>query len=167
MRKILLISATLFALNGCAIWGQFKDTVGLIPATAEVEINISTADILNLRPDGSSSPVILRVYELSSPILFRSLGFFSLFENDRAALGDEYIRRYEFQLEPEEQLRQKLILDESTRAVGFAVAFRNVNSAVWRVSHDIDARTSYYLDVTLEDNILDVKNTVGVEQIYF
>ncbi|GAL15373.1 hypothetical protein JCM19233_6395 [Vibrio astriarenae] len=95
------------------------------------------------------------------------MGFYALFEEDKESLGDEYIRRYEFQLEPGDTWNDNLILDPETRALGFAVAFRNSNGAVWRFTYDIDERKSYYLDVSIQDNVLSVDKTSGVEQIYF
>ncbi|MDO6708568.1 MULTISPECIES: type VI secretion system lipoprotein TssJ [unclassified Photobacterium] len=167
MRNYLLGCFAAFALSGCAVWEQFKDTAGLIPETAEIEVQISTDKSLNVRPNGLSSPAILRVYELSSPVLFRSLDFFSLFENDKAALGDEYIKRYEYQLEPGQDLTEFLKLQPETRAVGFAVAFREINGTSWRTIHTVEERKSYFLDVKLKNNVLAVEHTQGVEQIYF
>ncbi|MCG2838346.1 type VI secretion system lipoprotein TssJ [Photobacterium sp. WH77] len=167
MRNYFFALVTALSLSGCAVWEQFKDTTGLIPETAEVEVHIMTDKSLNLRPNGSSSPAILRIYELSSPVLFRSLDFFSLFENDKAALGDEYIKRYEYQLEPDQELTEFLKLQPETRAVGFAVAFRDINGTSWRTIHTIEERESYYLDVNLVNNVLSVERTQGVEQIYF
>ncbi|MGL6313480.1 type VI secretion system lipoprotein TssJ [Vibrio sp. WXL103] len=166
MRKSF-IALLCVLLSGCSVWVQFKDSVGLLPSTSQIELNIAANQQLNQRSDGSSSPVLLRVYELSSPVLFRSLGFYSLFEDDQASLGDEYVRRYEFQLEPGDTWNDHITLDEQTRALGFAVAFRDSNGAVWRFTYDIDERRSYYLDVDIENNVLSVDKTSGVEQIYF
>ncbi|GAB6260814.1 type VI secretion system lipoprotein TssJ [Photobacterium sp. CCB-ST2H9] len=167
MRNLLLGLMVALSLSGCAVWEQFKDTAGLIPETAEIEVHITTDKSLNVRPNGSSSPAILRIYELSSPVLFRSLDFFSLFENDKSALGDEYIKRYEYQLEPGQELTEFLKLQPETRAVGFAVAFRDINGTSWRTIHTIEERKSYFLDVNLVNNVLSVERTKGVEQIYF
>ncbi len=167
MRNLFLPLLLSILLSGCSIWEQFKVSTGLTPEFAEVELKISTDTALNLRENGSSSPVILRVYELSSPILFRSLDFFSIFENDKASLGDEYIKRHEYQLEPGETLQEFLTLQAETRAIGFAVAFRDVNGTSWRSVHDIEERQSYFLDVSIIKSSLTVENTVGIEQIYF
>lgn len=167
MRNIILSLLLSLLLSGCSIWEQFKVSTGLTPETAEVELLIKTDTLLNLRGNGSSSPVILRVYELASPILFRSLDFFSIFENDKASLGDEYIKRHEYQFEPGETFQQRLTLQPETRAIGFAVAFRDINGTSWRSVHDIEERQSYFLDVSIIKSSLTVENTVGTEQIYF
>ena len=103
MRSIAILLGCAL-LSGCSMWGQFKESTGITPETSSIELVIEASSVLNVREGGQSSPVILRVHELTSPVLFRSLDFFALFENDKASLGDEYIKRYEYQMQPGEKL---------------------------------------------------------------
>ncbi|MCK6263566.1 type VI secretion system lipoprotein TssJ [Vibrio sp. ZSDE26] len=166
MRNVLILVAAL-SLSGCAMWDQFKESTGLTPQTSSIELVIEASSNLNVREGGQSSPVILRVHELSSPVLFRNLDFFALFENDKDSLGDEYLKRYEFQLQPGDEVHQYIELDPATRALGFSVAFRDINGSSWRKVEVIEEKSEYFLRLTLEGSELSTNNTRGIEQTYF
>lgn len=166
MRNFLL-SLIVLMMSGCSMWDQFKESSGITPETSSIELVIEADSVLNLRKGGQPSPVILRVHELSSPVLFRSLDFFALFENDKAALGDEYIKRYEYQVQPGDNIHQMLELDPATRAVGFSVAFRDIDGSAWRKVEVIEEKSEYYLKLKLKGSELSSNTTRGIEQTYF
>ena len=166
MRNFLL-SLIVFMMSGCSMWDQFKESSGITPETSSIELVIEADPVLNLRKGGQPSPVILRLHELSSPVLFRSLDFFALFENDKAALGDEYIKRYEYQVQPGDNIHQMLELDPATRAVGFSVAFRDIDGSAWRKVEVIEEKSEYYLKLKLKGSELSSNTTRGIEQTYF
>ncbi|GAL20906.1 type VI secretion system lipoprotein TssJ [Vibrio maritimus] len=166
MRNFLL-SLIVLMMSGCSMWDQFKESSGITPETSSIELVIEADPVLNLRKGGQPSPVILRVHELSSPVLFRSLDFFALFENDKAALGDEYIKRYEYQVQPGDNIHQMLELDPATRAVGFSVAFRDIDGSAWRKVEVIEEKSEYYLKLKLKGSELSSNTTRGIEQTYF
>ena len=100
-------------------------------------------------------------------MLFRSLDFFALFENDKESLGDEYIKRYEYQIQPGDKIHELLVLDPETRAVGFSVAFRDIDGSSWRKVEVIKEQSEYFLNLKLEGSELISDNTRGIEQVYF
>ncbi|MEZ8045778.1 type VI secretion system lipoprotein TssJ [Vibrio sp. 10N.222.54.F12] len=163
----LIAPIILFLLSGCSMWEQFKESSGITPETSSIELVIEASEHLNIREQGQSSPVILRIHELTSPVMFRSLDFFALFENDKASLGDEYIKRYEYQLQPGDKLHELLELDPKTRALGFSVAFRNINGSSWRKVEVIEEKSEYFLRLKVEGSELSSNNTRGIEQTYF
>lgn len=165
--KHLFVFLSVFLLGACSVWDQFKTSSGITPKTASVELVLEASEVLNLRFAGQSSPVIFRIHELTSPVLFRSLDFFALFENDKEALGDEYIKRYEYQIQPGEKLHEMITLDPATRALGYSVAFRDINGSSWRKIALIDEKTAYFQRITLEGNEMFSDTTRGIEQIYF
>ncbi|MFB9134108.1 type VI secretion system lipoprotein TssJ [Vibrio sp. AK197] len=162
-----LIALMVSSLSGCAVWDQMKESTGITPETSSIELVIEASDVLNVREGGESSPVILRIHELTSPVLFRSLDFFALFDNDKAALGDEYIKRYEFQLKPGDTIEQTIELSPDTRAVGFSVAFREINGSSWRKVELVDEKTEYFLRLIVEGSELSSDKSRGIEQTYF
>ncbi|PKF51069.1 type VI secretion system lipoprotein TssJ [Enterovibrio nigricans] len=166
MRKFW-VSVAVLALSGCSVWDQFKESSGIIPETSSVELIVEASDWLNVREGGQPSPVILRIHELTSPVLFRTLDFFALFENDKAALGDEYIKRYEFQIKPGDEIHQLLILDPATRAIGYSVAFRDINGSSWRKVEQIEEKSEYFQRIKLEGSEMISDTTRGIEQVYF
>lgn len=166
MRNIVIFTLVLL-LSGCSMWEQFKESTGITPDTSSMELIITADNILNLRQGGQSSPVILRIHELNSPVLFRNLDFFALFENDKDALGDEYIKRYEYQIQPGDVVHETLVLDPETRAIGFSVAFRDINGSSWRKIEMIEEKSEYFLKLSLKNSKLSSNNTRGIEQTYF
>lgn len=166
MRRALMLLG-LAMLSGCSMWDQFKESSGITPETSSIELVIEADQVLNVRKGGEPSPVILRIHELSSPVLFRNLDFFSLFENDKESLGDEYIKRYEYQIQPGESIHEMLTLDPATRAVGFSVAFRDINGSSWRKVEVIEEKSEYFIRLKLEGSELISDNTRGIEQVYF
>ncbi|MDN3611768.1 type VI secretion system lipoprotein TssJ [Vibrio ostreicida] len=166
MRKFIVVLLTV-VLSGCSMWDQFKESSGITPETASIELIIEASPTLNKREGGQPSPVILRIHELSSPVLFRNLDFFALFENDKASLGDEYIKRYEYQLQPGENIHEILTLDPGTRALGFSAAFRDINGSSWRKVQVVEEKSEYYLKLMLEGSELSFNSTRGIEQSYF
>ncbi|MGF1696332.1 type VI secretion system lipoprotein TssJ [Vibrio lamellibrachiae] len=167
MRNYLIPIFFVITLNGCAMWDQFKESTGLTPKTSSIELIIEASPVLNVREGGQSSPVILRIHELSSPVLFRNLDFFALFENDKDSLGDEYLKRYEYQLQPGDKIHEYIELDTSTRALGFSVAFRDINGSSWRKVEVIEEKSEYFLRLNLEGSELSTNTTRGIEQTYF
>jgi type VI secretion system protein VasD len=95
------------------------------------------------------------------------LDFFALFENDKESLGDEYIKRYEYQVQPGDKLQEILKLDPNTRAVGFSVAFRDIDGSAWRQVETIEEKSEYFLRLKLKGSELSSNNTRGIEQTYF
>ncbi|PQJ84395.1 type VI secretion system lipoprotein TssJ [Aliivibrio sifiae] len=166
MRNLLIVTLAL-VLSGCTMWDQFKESTGITPETSSIELIITADSILNVREGGQSSPVILRIHELNSPVLFRNLDFFALFENDKASLGDEYIKRYEYQIQPGDVIHETLVLDPETRAIGFSVAFRDINGSSWRKVELIEEKSEYFLKLNLKESELSSNNTRGIEQTYF
>ncbi|MGF1805386.1 type VI secretion system lipoprotein TssJ [Aliivibrio sifiae] len=166
MRNLLIVTLVL-VLSGCTMWDQFKESTGITPETSSIELIITADSVLNVREGGQSSPVILRIHELNSPVLFRNLDFFALFENDKAALGDEYIKRYEYQIQPGDVIHEILVLDPETRAIGFSVAFRDINGSSWRKVELIEEKSEYFLKLNLKESELSSNNTRGIEQTYF
>ncbi|MFN3017570.1 type VI secretion system lipoprotein TssJ [Vibrio coralliilyticus] len=166
MRKLIILFLFL-SLTGCSMWDQFKESSGITPETSSIELIIEASPLLNQREGGQPSPVILRIHELTSPVLFRNLDFFALFENDKASLGDEYIKRYEYQLKPGEKIHEVLTLDPGTRALGFSAAFRDINGSSWRKVELIEEQSEYFLKLKLEGSELSFNSTRGIEQTYF
>ena len=57
------------------------------PTEIEAEM-IAKADV-NPDYDGQPSPLVVRMYQLSSPTAFKNAGFFALYDGDVATLGNE------------------------------------------------------------------------------
>lgn len=146
MKKLWIMALSASLLSGCAL---FKDT-------STAELNVVASKQLNMRDGGQSSPVILRVYELSSSVIFKSVDFFALYDNEKNALGDEYIKRHEFQVKPGDNFERHLELDPETRTLGYAVAYRDINGSTWRTISSIEEVTDHEFIIELEGSEIKV-----------
>lgn len=64
----------------------------------QIALHIQASADLNLDSDGNPLPTVVRIYQLSGDLATRSLDFTEMWEDGKAALGDEYISDKEFQI---------------------------------------------------------------------
>lgn len=127
--KCLCVSVFLF-LTGCTTVNK------IIPPSTDVMINVSKA----VNPDmtGRPSPVVMKIYELSSRTLFDTQDFFSLYDDPEKILGPDLLKKDELELQPSSQHEYKMELNRNTRYVGFVVAYRDIDQARWRAVVEVD-----------------------------
>lgn len=142
--QLFAFLAVVLALTGCA--GA--------PKPIEVEGNISAAAELNPDYNGRSSPVVIRVYQLRSASAFQTADFFTIYDEESAALGKDLIFREELELQPGESREYKREMDPETRFVGVLAAFRDVEASTWRSMAEIPEKKFYEF---FKDNKLFIK----------
>lgn len=123
LRWIIFVSALLL-LAGCA--STPKPTIVKITLHAQPSVN----------PDarGRASPIVVKFYELKSVAAFNAADFFSIFDSEQKALGDELLNTEVFQLQPGEKLELDRPLQPGTRHLAALAAFRNLEHSQWRAS---------------------------------
>lgn len=99
-----------------------------------VELDIQSSSKLNPDIRGRASPVIVRLYELKSPVRFNQADFFALHEQDSAILGEDLLAKEEFTVNPSELRPLQRQLNPRTRYLGILATYRAIDQAVWRVS---------------------------------
>jgi type VI secretion system protein VasD len=104
------------------------------PPPPRLSIRIDADTSINPDIRGRPSPVVLRLYALTSLTAFDTADFMSLYSLDRATLGGELIEREELMLEPGEMKVIDKLLPPQARAVGVVAGFRDVQRATWRTS---------------------------------
>lgn len=106
----------------------------------------------NVNPDahGRASPVVVRVYELTSPAIFNTADFFSLYERDRETLGPELVAVEELQLVPGEKRALDRTLQPTTRHLAVTAAFRQIERAQWRATMPVPLNKTTAVTVRLD-----------------
>ncbi|UJF20480.1 type VI secretion system lipoprotein TssJ [Shewanella sp. OMA3-2] len=135
----IFIVSLLLVNSGC------KTINAVVPASTDITFQAS-ADInpdINLRP----SPVVVKIFELSSRTIFDTQDFFTLYENAESVLGPDLIRKDELELQPSEIREYPMSLGHNTRYVGVIVAYRDIDSSRWRSVVAVDP--TGYDDVTI------------------
>jgi len=130
---VIVLCAT---LTQSACWGK-KPKVQPQPEPARVVMEIQAASEINPNPEGRSSPLVLRIYELKSPSQFLKADFLSLYEKDESTLGKELVRKEEITINPNEKRTVFFEPKESTHAVGVFAALRQYDQGQWRVASDV------------------------------
>jgi type VI secretion system protein VasD len=126
-RREALLLAAVSALAGCGMFGGG-------PKEGSVEISLAAGRQLNPGTTGRASPVEIHLFDLKSTASFEAANFDGLFEKERETLGPDLITRDELFLQPGEQKKLEHKLAPETRALGVAVAFRELERASWRAS---------------------------------
>jgi len=127
----LFIIGFIISLASCAL-------VEPIPNTYHIAINADAQ--VNPDQEGRASPVVLRIYQLSSDKKFATQDFFDLYDNDKDVLENSYINKKEIELNPSESRKIHFLLDNKTRYIGFLVAYQDIDSAKWRAMVNVQAR---------------------------
>ena len=104
------------------------------PPPGVIELTLQAAADINPDASGQAAPVVVRVYHLASPEKFSVADFFSLFDNDKAALGPDLISRDEVSLTPGQTRTLTTPLEPKATIVGVVAAFRDIDHATWRAS---------------------------------
>ena len=131
LSQLILMTTLILLSAGCAL-------VEPIPNTFNIAINAGAK--VNPDSEGRTSPVVLRVYELSSNKAFESLDFFDLYDNDKEVLEKAFVKKQEMELNPNESRQINFVLDSETKYIGFLVAFQDIDSAKWREVHSVEKR---------------------------
>lgn len=135
-----MLAASLLAtvmLSGCladlaVAVGQKVIEKALEPGPTRLDAEVAATADINPDIDGKPSPVQVRIYELTADANFNRAGFFALFDNDQATLGQEMKAREEMVLKPGQQLRIEREYKEGPKFIGVIAAFQDIDNATWR-----------------------------------
>lgn len=137
MNRLVLFVICILTLNfitGCSVANYMVD-----PYTT---LNFKVSKDVNPNINGRASPVVVRVFELSSRTLFESQDFFTLFDDANGVLGPELISKSEFEFEPGQEYKYSISLRPGVRYAGILVAYQDIDNASWREIVEISP-TSY------------------------
>ena len=141
--KLYLMSfSLLFLVLGCSTVNK------LVPPSTDLIINVSK----NVNPDTSDrpSPVVMKIFELSSRTIFDTQDFFSLYDTPEKLLGPDLLKKDELELQPNSVQKYKMSLNRNTRYVGVVVAYRNIDQARWRAVIEVDPTGYDDINVNVE-----------------
>lgn len=158
MKKILSKSifaiAIMILLSGCTLIK--KPSVDPNGLEQTLKISITTANDLNKNPNGSSSPVVLIIYQMKSNLTFNTTDFFSLYKNSKATLGEDLISGQPFVLLPNKTQDVPVKINNTTQYLGVIAAFQDINNAQWRQSIQLNKNTKNIV-IKLENSNLTVE----------
>ena len=102
------------------------------PPPTRVQLTVQASPEANPDAAGRPSPVVVRVYELTSASTFEIGDFFQLFEQPEATLGAELRGTADIVVAPGGQQTLSRQLSDDTRYLGILANFRDIDQALWR-----------------------------------
>jgi len=151
-----------------ALAGLLAGCAGTDPKPREaVRLDMTVSAVAGVNPDaqGRASPIAVRVYELKDDTAFRDADFFTLQDKEKAAVGDDVLKRDAFILRPGEHHRIVRTMNVGTTSLGIIAAYRDLPNSVWRANWPVNApQAAWYrmfaprlkLAVTLDTNVIKV-----------
>jgi type VI secretion system protein VasD len=121
---------------------------GSSPPLVRGSINVDPSTNPDLR--GRPSPIVVRVYELRALAAFNSADFFTLFEKEQEALGNDLVAREELQLRPAETRPYQRQLQPDTKFLGVVAAFRDLENTRWRQSAAVPNKRKPTVNISVQ-----------------
>ncbi len=154
LKKLLLWLGLNAILLGCAGDPPVEPPP---PEPTIVNLQIDAGADLNADSQGKGAPLMLRVYELRDPGNFNAADFFALFNSEQATLSADLARKQEMLLQPGASKKLTLKPEDAVTSIGFFAAFRQVDTAQWRVGADIKAHQTQTLHLKIKNNQLTIE----------
>ena len=107
------------------------------PPPTVVDLKLNTAKDVNQTQAGQGAPVVVRVYQLSSPAGFEKAEFFRLLNQDSATLGADIVKKDEYLLAPGTSKSVNMTPMASVKALGVFAAYRDFQNVTWRGTAEI------------------------------
>lgn len=154
LRVPVVTIACVLGLSGCladlavAVGSKVVEKV-LEEGPTRVEGKIVVSEAVNPDEQDRSSPVVVRIYELKNDSAFMSADFFSLFDDDEAALGEDLVNREEFQLAPGSVLTFEREFKEGSRFIGVMAAYQRLYESTWRVALELPPHETSELELDI------------------
>ena len=141
----------LIACCCCFVWGFSACSKGIItPAPTRIVLEIETSGTINPDLQRIPSPVVVRFYQLKSPLKFVEADFISLYENDKQVLGEDLVHRREILLRPNDKKFIDFEVGDAVKAIAGLAAFRQHQAGRWSALVMIESHktTTIHVSVT-------------------
>lgn len=152
---VLALVGSSVALSGCAsaVAGLTKGVLDKVfePGATAVEVTFKASAGINPDPSNRPSPLVVRLYELSSLGAFERADFFSLYEDDTSILGTDLQGSEELQILPGETKSLERELKPDSKYVAVLAAYRDIENANWRGTIEVELEETTPLLVTLDN----------------
>lgn len=118
--KFFLIFLLLSLVSGCANKSPY------------LQVNIQSANFINPNIYQQASPVVITLYQLKEQTNFTQMNFFVLSTHTQNGLGGDLMDKQEIEIQPGQQIEQRINVMSGANYVGVIAAFRNPDVMNWR-----------------------------------
>jgi type VI secretion system protein VasD len=116
-------------LSGCGIFKTDERRELPVP----LEISLVAVDRVNPTAEGRPSPVVVRVFELSTDTQFLAADYFELMGQGGSPLGEAMLTSEEFILLPGEVRQVRKRAASKSRFLGIVAGYRDLANSTWRI----------------------------------
>jgi type VI secretion system protein VasD len=118
------------------------------PKPTVLELSLSADPQANPDIHGRPSPVVVHFFELRNVDKFNDKDFFSI-ADEKETFGNDLVAREKILLQPGERRQYQRKLQDETRHVAVAAAYRDIGRSLWRASMPVklNATTPVVIDL--------------------
>lgn len=157
LMKVIYAALIVLFMSSCSAVNSKVGSV--LDLDTDFQLSFVAEDNINPDDDKQASPVIVRMYELHSPELFKNANFIDLYERDAEVLGKSLIAQQSLKpVTPSEERTVSFVLSKDTRYIGLFVEFLQYEDAKYKVIIPI-AQTnvvSTFAKVQLAENTISI-----------
>lgn len=126
MRQKIIMQILILCLSVTAC-----STTSLNPFATKIDATIIVTADANPDHRGQASPIVIRIYELKSKTAFQRPDFFTLFDQEANALGDDLLAREQLELRPNIKRPFRKKVHKDTQYIGVVAAFQEIGQSQW------------------------------------
>ncbi len=124
---LFIALSTLIMISGCSS----------TPEPRLFDGNFTANDDINPDHEGRPSPIIVKTYHLKGITTFNEADFFSLYDEGKKYLGEDFIAIEEHVLQPGEDTDYILSISPDATYLAVVAAYRDLENAQWRATLEI------------------------------
>lgn len=128
-------------------------------ATPQLNFSVDASHAINLDETGDAYAVVVRVYQLTDPVLFERSEFDDMWKADEQILADTLVSLHEITVEPSLSRTVSIEKAERARYAGVVAYFRN-DDGQWRANRKINhgfIRASTNMRLKLDGNRVELE----------
>jgi type VI secretion system protein VasD len=130
--KTLSICAVVLVLSACTTVNS--KVGGLLDLDTDLTLSFVLDQSVNPDEMNESSPIIVRMYELTSTEAFENANFIDLFERDKEILNKTLVTHQRLKaLKPGKNVTLNFVLSEKTKYIGLYAEFLKYKDAKYKV----------------------------------
>jgi type VI secretion system protein VasD len=130
--KVMTVVFVLFAGTACTTLNT--KVGGMLDLDSDLLISFFVDADLNPDDNNIPSPLIIRMYELKSPKIFRKANFIDIYEKDEEVLGADLVVKQTLKhIQPGEKREVRFVLSNETEYVGLFAEFLRYKDAKYKV----------------------------------
>lgn len=130
----LAVLSLIAILSLCACSSSKNRVGGVLNLDTDLKLSFHAGDDINPDQNNRASPVIIRLYELSSTSVFDKADFVDLYERDAELLRNGLIAKQTFQpMVPGERREERLVLNPGTTHVALYAEFSRYQGSSYKL----------------------------------